>query len=322
MGYMKNLVRFILISIFIFQLNIFSQQKEYIFKGGHSVHFIDTLNVTADSTFTIFDLLIDWSVNFRDISYEAGLFLNCENTDKFSLKFSNYLGGVNFTKRINYEFPFPDGNLDAKLLITENYNDYKIQLNCNLTKINNYYLVTSTKGLNRYNEYFEKYEFWVINVIKPDTGDIATRVEEKSGTDNKISSVGTNIKITDVKLPAIVEKFDQRFSCSAGAAFESRYIWRGVDASKSPALEPYVQMNLCNFGFSVKGIYALASRIRVGKDSVEYNKIDIGLNYKYETRFCSFSLGLNDYFYPYLGLKYFEFKDNGSGAHNTELNFS
>ena len=99
---------------------------------------------------------------------------------------------------------------------------------------------------------------------------------------------------------------------SIDADIYSRYNWRGMDFGDAPSFQPYVTYTTGGFSIGVWGSYSFA-----GIGSV-YSETDLWASYTVTTESGSFSLLYTDYFFPYLGLKYSNYKTDGLGAHTLE----
>lgn len=76
-------------------------------------------------------------------------------------------------------------------------------------------------------------------------------------------------------------------SLSVGADFASRYVWRGVEYSDSPAIQPYIEYSSGNFTLGAWASYETGGQV-VGQEFDIYASYTIG----------AFSLGFTDYSFP------------------------
>lgn len=108
-----------------------------------------------------------------------------------------------------------------------------------------------------------------------------------------------------------------------GADFVSRYIWRGVefgavgDQPATPHLQPHASLTY-SFG---KSSLTLGFWASYGLDS-KYSENDLSISYSVDTEIGNIVFAVNDYYYPYTGMKFSDFDDDGNGAHTIELNLS
>lgn len=107
-----------------------------------------------------------------------------------------------------------------------------------------------------------------------------------------------------------------------GADIVSRYVWRGTEigaTEKSPAtphIQPYGSIT---YSFNDDNSLSLGVWGSYGFNS-DYNESDIYLNYYLSTGFGDFSATVSDYYYPYSGISFSDFSDDGAGAHTIEAN--
>jgi len=112
------------------------------------------------------------------------------------------------------------------------------------------------------------------------------------------------------------------FDADFGADLVSRYIWRGIEFGGNPAVpqfQPYISFIINaseNHSFTIGawGSYGFTG---------DYNENDLSLKYSFShPEAGTFSVTANDYYYPYLGIPFSNFEDDGNGAHTIELGFS
>lgn len=101
---------------------------------------------------------------------------------------------------------------------------------------------------------------------------------------------------------------------SFNADIYSRYNWRGMDFGDAPSFQPYVTFTTGGFSLGYWGAYAWA-----GPSGGVYSEADLWASYAVATEAAgTFSVIYTDYFFPYAGLKYSNYKGNGDGAHTLE----
>ncbi len=113
---------------------------------------------------------------------------------------------------------------------------------------------------------------------------------------------------------------ESKFSVSANADLVSRYIWRGMEfGENTPHFQPYLSLGYnfteaINFSIGAWGSYGFTGI---------YNESDLSATLSFSTEKSGlFTLGLSDYFYPYLGMEYSNYKKEGEGAHTMEVAFN
>jgi uncharacterized protein (TIGR02001 family) len=118
-----------------------------------------------------------------------------------------------------------------------------------------------------------------------------------------------NIKGTVLLLLAVLslstvyaqEEETSKISVDLGADFASRYIWRGLEFSDSPAIQPYVELSMGNFAIGAWASYETGGQV-VGQE------FDIYAGYS----FGPISVGFTDYSFPVDGASdgYFQMKNH------------
>ncbi len=101
-----------------------------------------------------------------------------------------------------------------------------------------------------------------------------------------------------------------------GVALYSRYVWRGVDFGNSPSIQPAVTFTAGGFSIGDWGAYSFAGTGNV------YSENDLWASYSIKTSGGSFTAIVTDYFFPSAGMKYFDYKKDGEGAHIIETGLS
>lgn len=94
---------------------------------------------------------------------------------------------------------------------------------------------------------------------------------------------------------------ESKSSFDIGVDFASRYVWRGLEFSDSPAIQPYAEFNSGNFTLGIWASYETGGQV-VGQEFDFYASYAIG----------AFSLGFTDYSFPVDGMSdgYFEMKNH------------
>lgn len=319
---MKKFVITLFVLFTLLNICLTAKPDDLIFKGGHTIKLADTLVVSTDSTIALSDMLLNWSPFLNNIAYNVLIYSKNEFFPDGGIKFSGLLGAVRFKEGKYTSEEFSSGKMDAQVLFTPNYNNYKARIDCEFFTPGTYFLVTSTKGLNSSSEYYEKYSYWIINVLKSTKNELAVSTIQLKSENN--SSKDTPVNSTLIENKNQTNETPQTdfsgLSVKAGASFESRFFWRGLDLSKSPVIEPEMQIGYGAAKLKIRGIYGLSEKIQQGNSLVEYNRIDFGVSYFLATELCNLTIGINDYYMPFAGIKFFKFEDDGKGAHVPELN--
>ena len=125
------------------------------------------------------------------------------------------------------------------------------------------------------------------------------------------------IFITIASVIILASSFTYSQDVDLGVALYSRYIWRGLDFGDSPSFQPAVTFTAGGFSIGEWGAYSIS-----GIGSV-YSEDDLWASYAISTPNAgTFTLIGTDYFFPSAGLKYFNYKDKGNGAHTIEAGLS
>jgi hypothetical protein len=82
------------------------------------------------------------------------------------------------------------------------------------------------------------------------------------------------------------EERESKISVDLSADIVSRYVWRGINLSTSPAVQPSLSLNAGNLSFGTWASYSFSPEL--------FQEVDLFLNY--DTRYISFTL--NDYYNP------------------------
>ena len=168
-------------------------------------------------------------------------------------------------------------------------------------------------------------------------------------------SVSFNAKAQEVRRPVKV-KTEQTgdFQLKYGMGVSTRYIWRGLDLAKSPALEPFASALFYGFEVSFYGIYGLyestakhpdfedpgsfENQNSLYTDRIAFNEVITNIFYNIKTTAGTFRLGASSYYFPdqlikqteidsngnkhftYTKTNWLNWHDNGNGAHVIEAN--
>jgi len=147
------------------------------------------------------------------------------------------------------------------------------------------------------------------------------------------------------------------FNLKYGMGLSTRYIWRGLDLAKSPALQPYGQVLLYNFELSVYGVYGLFENAvkhpdfvrpedpskfsAIYLDKIAFNEVITSLFYHIRADFGTIRFGISEYYFSdglvkkstdnvdslgnvistsvsYPNSTWLNWDDNGTGAHTIE----
>ena len=149
----------------------------------------------------------------------------------------------------------------------------------------------------------------------------------------------------------IIEEKKSDFQIRYGTAFSTRYMWRGLNLSKSPVFEPYASFLFHGLELSFYGVYGLSesevkhsdfekpSNPELHLDKIAFSQIISNLFYNFGTGIGTFTLGVTGYYFPdmlvkqvitdslgnektnYIKSLWINWEDNGNGAHTLEANF-
>ncbi|GJQ64212.1 MAG: hypothetical protein SCALA702_32650 [Melioribacteraceae bacterium] len=111
-----------------------------------------------------------------------------------------------------------------------------------------------------------------------------------------------------------------KLEVNSGADMVSRYIWRGIDFGKSPAVQPSLSFGISGFEIGFWGSYTL-NETASGSD-----EIDTWISYTIENDAISVTALVTDYYFPNAGIKWGNFNNyddpDGAGAHTLEAGVS
>ena len=109
------------------------------------------------------------------------------------------------------------------------------------------------------------------------------------------------VLITILLVSTINAQEETKASLDIGVDFASRYVWRGLEFSDSPAVQPYVELTSGNFTLGAWASYETGGQV-VGQE------FDLYASYS----FGPVSLGFTDYAFPVDGVSdgYFQMKNH------------
>ncbi len=114
------------------------------------------------------------------------------------------------------------------------------------------------------------------------------------------------VLVLATSLPAASTSKAQHFRF--GADVVSRYVWRGSDIGESPSIQPSLSVSARGFEIGTWASYA------IDPESSTSNEHDLWLGFTTGP----ISFGVTDYYFPNLGAGFFDFDDDGAGAHYIE----
>ncbi len=167
--------------------------------------------------------------------------------------------------------------------------------------------------------------------------------------------LNTGLYAQEVRKPKKITKEEgSSFKLKYGTGLTTRYIWRGLDLARSPALLPYGLATFSNFEISLYGIFGLFENAAKHPDLVKpqfpeeinpffleriaFNQIITNLFYRIQAGFGEIRIGITDYYFPdglvkevevdsngvetitYPPSTWLNWEDNGEGAHTIEIN--
>jgi hypothetical protein len=167
--------------------------------------------------------------------------------------------------------------------------------------------------------------------------------------------LNTGLYAQEVRKPKkIIKEETSSFKLKYGTGLTTRYIWRGLDLARSPALLPYGMASFSNFEISLYGIFGLFENAAKHPDFVKpqfpeetnpfflqriaFNQIITNLFYRIKAGFGEIRIGITDYYFPdglvkevevdsngvetitYPPSTWLNWEDNGEGAHTIEIN--
>jgi hypothetical protein len=170
-----------------------------------------------------------------------------------------------------------------------------------------------------------------------------------------ILTLNSDLYAQEVRKPKkITTEETSGFKLKYGSGLTTRYMWRGLDLARSPALLPYGQATFSNFEISIYGIFGLFENAAKHPDFVKpqnpgeinpfflqriaFNQIITNLSFRFKPKFGNIRIGLTEYYFPdglvkkvkvdsngietisYPPSTWLNWDDNGEGAHTIEAN--
>ena len=121
-----------------------------------------------------------------------------------------------------------------------------------------------------------------------------------------------------ILLAPMAVTFAQSHLLSVSTDIYNRYVWRGFDFGDSPSIQPSLSLSASNFSLGVWGSFATT-----GHGSTEpYSETDLYASYAIPVNTGSVSLGVTDYFFPYLTPDYFNYANNHQFEANVGITFA
>ena len=159
----------------------------------------------------------------------------------------------------------------------------------------------------------------------------------------------------EVRRPTkITTEAESGFQLKYGSGLTTRYMWRGLDMARSPALLPYGLALFSGFEISVYGIFGLFENAAKHPDFVKpqnpqeinpfflqriaFNQTITNFFFRFRPEFGSIRIGITEYYFPdglvkktdvdsngvesirYSKSTWLNWDDNGAGAHTIEAN--
>ena len=135
------------------------------FEGNESIRVLDTIIVFAKENFDIQDRLYDWSSNFNDIQYTISVFNILEQIGESDIRFTNYIGGLQYLgEQVEY-FGSEDISLRSNVERGSNPGDYEVNMDINISPPGIFYVVGVIRGKSERGVSFQDAGYWVINCI-------------------------------------------------------------------------------------------------------------------------------------------------------------
>ena len=170
-----------------------------------------------------------------------------------------------------------------------------------------------------------------------------------------ILTLNSGLYAQEVRKPKkITTEEPSGFQLKYGSGLTTRYIWRGLDLARSPALLPYGLATFSNFEISLYGIFGLFENASKHPDFVKpqnpqdinpffleriaFNEIITDFFYRIKAGFGDIRIGVSDYYFPdglvkevsvdsngvetilYPNSTWLNWNDNGEVAHTIEIN--
>lgn len=136
-------------------------------------------------------------------------------------------------------------------------------------------------------------------------------------TKNKCTVLWATVCITVMGLCGFpVEKANAQ-QVDFGADFVNQYVWRGIDFGKSASIQPTIEFTSGGFTAGTWASYAISPVENNTVSAVGAAEHDLYVSYS----FGNISIGVTDYYFP-TGSEFFNFDNDGAGAHYIEPNIS
>lgn len=102
-----------------------------------------------------------------------------------------------------------------------------------------------------------------------------------------------------------------------GCGFASRDIWRGVELSSGPVIQPELSVIFDNFEAGIIGSYEF-----IPNDSETSTECDLYFKYNSLIEYGKLSFAVMDYYFPARNISFTNFKGGEQGAHTLEFSVS
>jgi hypothetical protein len=102
---------------------------------------------------------------------------------------------------------------------------------------------------------------------------------------------------------------------NVGVDIYNRYVWRGIDYTNAPSIQPSLSIDIGSLEFGIFGAYPLSNQETV------WDEMDVWISYELNlSDALGINLSLNDCFFPDAGIKLFNFNNydvvNADGSPN------
>jgi len=112
----------------------------------------------------------------------------------------------------------------------------------------------------------------------------------------------------------IFSQEDKKVNLNTGVDFVSSYNWRAIDFGNSPAIQPYIGLSAYGFDFTIWGSYSIMANEVVNENKVPFTEVDLVLRYSYSLDFGTLYSEMVDFYYPFLGEKFSNYKGVEDGV--------
>ena len=126
---------------------------------------LDTIIVFAKENFDIQDRLYDWSSNFNDIQYTISIYSILEQIGEADIRFSNYIGGLQYLNGEVKYFASEDVNLKSNVERGGNPGDYEVNMDIIISPPGVFYVMGVIEGKSERGIPFQDEGYWVVNCI-------------------------------------------------------------------------------------------------------------------------------------------------------------